>query len=130
MVCENGLLYVGGRLSKSLLPEEVKHPILLPKHHSPLILEGERRIHLHPSVTALFVIVRQQYWIVGACNRNRKLTHACHKCFRQRHKTTDQYMADLPAVRVRQAYPFENTVCDYARPLLLKMHKRKNARKE
>ncbi|XP_043064404.1 uncharacterized protein LOC122320301 [Drosophila ficusphila] len=132
MVCKNGLLRVGGRLSNSLLPEEVKHPIILPKHHriSLLILEHEHRIHLHPGVTALFVIVRQQYWIVGARNMIRKLTHACLKCFRQRHKTTDQYMADLPAVRVRQAYPFENTGCDYAGPLLLKVHKGRNPRKE
>ncbi|XP_043064457.1 uncharacterized protein LOC122320328 [Drosophila ficusphila] len=132
MVCKNGLLRVGGRLSNSLLPEEIKHPIILPKHHriSLLILEHEHRIHLHPGVTALFVIVRQQYWIVGARNMIRKLTHACLKCFRQRHKTTDQYMADLPAVRVRQAYPFENTGCDYAGPLLLKVHKGRNPRKE
>ncbi|XP_070075687.1 uncharacterized protein [Drosophila takahashii] len=39
-------------------------------------------------------------------------------------------MADLPAVRVRQAYPFENTGCDYAGPLLLKVHKGRNPRKE
>ncbi|XP_044317826.1 uncharacterized protein LOC123038140 [Drosophila rhopaloa] len=132
MVCKNGLLRVCGRLSNSLLPEEVKHPIILPKHHriSLLILEHEHRIHLHPGVTALFFIVRQQYWIVGARNMIRKLTHACLKCFRQRHKTTDQYMADLPAVRVRQAYPFENTGCDYAGPLLLKVHKGRNPRKE
>ncbi|XP_070075509.1 uncharacterized protein [Drosophila takahashii] len=132
MVCKNGLLRVGGRLSNSLLPEEVKHPIILPKGHriSMLILEHEHRIHLHPGVTALFVIVRQQYWIVGARNMIRKLTHSCHKCFRQRHKTADQYMADLPAVRVRQAYPFENSGCDYAGPLLLKVHKGRNPRKE
>ncbi|XP_070072144.1 uncharacterized protein [Drosophila takahashii] len=111
IVCKNFLLRVGGRLSNSLLPEEVKHPIILPKGHriSLLILEHEHRIHLHPGLTALFVIVRQQYWIVGARNMIRKPTHSCHKCFRQRHKTADQYMADLPAVRVRQAYPFDNT---------------------
>jgi len=105
MACVNGLLRVGGRLSNSVQPEEVKHPILLPKHHhiSLTILEHEHRIHFHPGVTALFVIARQQYWIVYARNTIRKLTHACHKCFRQRHKTTDQYMADSPAVRVRQA---------------------------
>jgi len=63
MVCENGLLRVGGCLTNSLLPEEVKHTILVPKHHSIslLILELEHRVHLHPGVTALFVIVRQHY---------------------------------------------------------------------
>jgi len=92
MLWENGLLRVGGRLSNSLLP----------KHHhiSQLILEHGHRIHF-PGVTALTVIVRQQYWIVGARNMIHKLTHACRKFFRQLYKTTYQYMADLSGVRVR-----------------------------
>lgn len=40
-----------------------------------------------------------------------------------------QLMADLPSVRVRQAFPFENTGCDYAGPLLLKQFSGRNTRK-
>jgi len=85
IICENGLLHVGGRLRNSLLSEEVKHPFLLPKHNciSLLTLEHEHRCTQHNS---------QAYDLS------------------QRHKITDQYMVDLPAVRVRQAYPFENWV--------------------
>ncbi|XP_068148389.1 uncharacterized protein [Drosophila tropicalis] len=39
-------------------------------------------------------------------------------------------MANLPAVRVLQAFPFEHTGCDYAGPILLKVHKGRNPRKE
>ncbi|XP_068148360.1 uncharacterized protein [Drosophila tropicalis] len=49
---------------------------------------------------------------------------------RQRHHTANQFMANLPAVRVRQAFPFEHTGCDYAGPILLKVHKGRNPRKE
>lgn len=35
-------------------------------------------------------------------------------------------MANLPSVRVRQAFPFENTGCDYAGPFTLKLYKGRN----
>ncbi|XP_070853475.1 uncharacterized protein [Drosophila suzukii] len=48
------------------------------------------------------------------------ITHDCLSCFRQRHHTAQQQMADLPSVRVTQALPFVNTGCDYAGPIFLK----------
>ncbi|KAL7725745.1 hypothetical protein ACLKA6_000636 [Drosophila palustris] len=132
LIDDFGLLRVGGRLSNSELPFCAKHPIILPKSHriTKLILEHEHWTHLHPGVSALFVIVRQRYWILGARNLIRKITHDCLKCFRHRHHTAQQFMADLPAVRVTQAFPFENTGCDYAGPISLKVHKGRHPRKE
>ncbi|XP_065356174.1 uncharacterized protein LOC135950566 [Calliphora vicina] len=37
-------------------------------------------------------------------------------------------MADLPKVRVRQAFPFQNTGCDYAGPFTLKIHHGRNSK--
>ncbi|XP_044573912.1 uncharacterized protein LOC123258071 [Drosophila ananassae] len=129
---KHGLLRVGGRLGNSELPADVQHPIIMPKSHriTKLILEHEHRIHLHPGVSALFVIARQRYWVFGARNLIRKITHDCLKCFRQRQHTSHQFMSDLPSVRVRQAFPFANTGCDYAGPITLKVHKGRNPRKE
>ncbi|XP_070851538.1 uncharacterized protein [Drosophila suzukii] len=122
MIDENDLLRVGGRLHQSQLSREAKHPVLLPKTHriSKLILEHEHRVNLHPGVSSLFVIVRQRFWILGARNLIRRITHDCLCCFRQRHHTAQQQMADLPSVRVTQALPFVNTGCDYAGPIFLK----------
>ncbi|XP_044573752.1 uncharacterized protein LOC123257853 [Drosophila ananassae] len=129
---KHGLLRVGGRLGNSELPADVQHPIIMPKSHriTKLILEHEHRIHLHPGVSALFVIARQRYWVFGARNLIRKITHDCLKCFRQRQHTSHQFMSDLPSVRVRQAFPVANTGCDYAGPITLKVHKGRNPRKE
>lgn len=69
------------------------------------------------------------YWILGVRNLIRKLTHKCLKCFRHRQFGTQQFMDDLPSVRVRQAFPFENTGCDYTGPLLLKQYAGRNSRK-
>nr|XP_043067308.1 uncharacterized protein LOC122321443 [Drosophila bipectinata] len=125
------LLRVGGRLRQSKLPEEVKHPILLLKAHriTKLLLEHEHWVNLHPGTSALFVITRQRYWVIGARNLIRKVTHNCIRCFRQRHHTTHQLMADLPSIRITQSLPFVNSGCDYAGPIILKGRKGRNAKK-
>ncbi|XP_070075755.1 uncharacterized protein [Drosophila takahashii] len=122
IIDENDLLRVGGRLHHSQLSRDAKHPVLLPKAHriSKLILEHEHRVNLHPGVSSLFVIVRQKFWIFGARNLIRKITHDCLACFRQRSHTSQQQMANLPSVRITQALPFIHTGCDYAGPILLK----------
>ena len=128
---QQGVLRVGGRICNSLLQSDVQHPIILPKSSriTTLILEDLHMRNLHPGVSALFVIARQQFWIVGARNMIRALTHKCMKCFRQRQLTTSQLMSDLPSVRVRQAFPFENSGCDYAGPFTVKLYKGRNAKK-
>ncbi|XP_046869030.1 uncharacterized protein LOC124461557 [Drosophila willistoni] len=97
---DSGLLRVGGRLNNSELSYSAKHPLILPRKHriSHLILEHENQHNLHPGVSALFVIVRQRFWIMGDRNLIRKVTHNCIKCFRQRAHTSYQLMAALPAV--------------------------------
>jgi len=52
-------------------------------------------VNLHPGVSSLFVIVRQRFWIIGARNLIRRITHDCLSCFRQSHHTAKQEMADL-----------------------------------
>ncbi|XP_070074700.1 uncharacterized protein [Drosophila takahashii] len=122
IIDENDLLRVGERLHHSQLSRDAKHPVLLPKTHriSKLILEHEHRVNHHPGVSSLFVIVRQKFWIFGARNLIRKITHDCLACFRQRSHTSQQQMANLPSVRITQALPFIHTGCDYAGPILLK----------
>jgi len=92
IICKDGLLRVGGRLDNLQLPADVKHPILLPKSNriTRMILEDEHTTNLHPGVSALFVTVRQKYWIFGARNLIRNLVHNCIKCFRQRKLTAHQ----------------------------------------
>ncbi|XP_075150426.1 uncharacterized protein LOC142224530 [Haematobia irritans] len=127
---ENGLLRVGGLISNSELLSEIQHPIILPKKHEVtiLILKEEHIKNLHPGVSTLFVIVRQTYWIMGARNLIRQLTHKCLKCFRHARHITQQRMADLPKVRVRQTFPFQNTGCDYAGPITLRIHSGRNSK--
>jgi len=52
-MCPNShFLRVGGRIHKSLLPEEEKHPIILPSNHPvvKLLIEDVHRRELHAGV--------------------------------------------------------------------------------
>ena len=127
---DKGIIRVGGRICNTMLAQDTQHPIIMPKNHhiTLLIMQEEHEKYLHPGVSALFFILRQKYWIIGARNMIRKLTFNCLKCFRLRHTAIKQKMADMPSVRVRQAFPFQHTGCDYAGPLQLKLYKGRNAK--
>ena len=116
---DHDIIIVCGRISNSELSIETK------KHKiSYLILNEEHVKHLHPGVSSLFAIIKH-YWIIGARNLIRELTYKCLRCFRQaQHTTQQQQMA--PKVRVRQVFPFQNIICDYADIFTLKFYDGRN----
>ena len=74
-VMEDGILRVGGRLDRSAMPQQSKHPIILSKnmHISSLIL---RQIHEnvgHNGRNHVLSQLRQKYWITGANAAVRKI---------------------------------------------------------
>ncbi|KAK0140849.1 hypothetical protein N1851_022153 [Merluccius polli] len=78
---DNGILRVGGRLSRLAMPEETKHPVILPKNHhvSRLILEN---IHRQIGHCGRNYMLRQKYWIPCANTLSRKIINDCVKCRR------------------------------------------------
>jgi hypothetical protein len=121
----DGVLRVGGRLKQSDLPFEVKHQIILPRGHVSTILV--RDIHQdngHAGAQAVMAIVRQRFWPVSAKRLVKRIVKECVHCYKRRPKAAEQFMGDLPAVRVTAAHPFLNTGVDYAGPLTLKLTQR------
>ena len=95
---KEGVLRVGGRLSRSAMPECEKHQYILPKNSivSQMII---REIHtqLHHGGRALTLShLRRKYWVVGAHAMVRKCINQCVICRRLRAKAGEQKMADLP----------------------------------
>ena len=65
---DNGLLRVGGRLSRAVMPMEAKHPAILPKnaHVSQLIISHAHQEVRHSGRNYVLSLLRQRYWIIRA----------------------------------------------------------------
>lgn len=116
---ENGLLRVGGRLSKSLqLSHDTKHPILLPKksHLTELIIRSVHEAHGHPGQGHTARLLRETLWIPSTRDRVKKVVRSCTTCIRWRGDVRQQQMADLPASRFDSSIPFSTCGLDYAGP--------------
>ncbi|XP_071647570.1 uncharacterized protein [Temnothorax longispinosus] len=113
-----GILRVGGRLAKSGLTFENKHPALLPSKHrlTDLVIEHVHRTNLHPGRRTLQYLLTQHYWVLGVHRAIQRVLSRCHRCFRVNPHTSQPLMADLPADRVRRAKPFSISGVDFAGP--------------
>lgn len=122
-VIVDGVLRVGGRLSRATLPEETKHPAILPKasHISTLIL---RHIHEkvgHSGRSHVLSTLRRKHWILHANAAARAVIRKCIICKLRRQKAGEQKMADLPIDRVLPDLPpFTHVGMDYFGPIDVK----------
>lgn len=116
---ENGLLRVGGRLSRAALPEETKRPIVLSKdqHIATLILRHTHQQLGHSGRNFTLSKLRRKYWSTSANSAIRKIIFDCCTCRRYTAKAGEQKMADLPMERI---LPFTNVGVDYFGPIVVK----------
>ncbi len=122
-VIVDGLLRVGGRLSKSALPIEAKHPAILPKssHTTNLILRHVHEKVGHRGRNHMLSTLRRKYWIPHANAACRKVIKGCIVCQRLFQRPGEQKMSDLPADRISADLPpFTYTGVDYFGPIEVK----------
>ena len=120
------LIVVGGRLNKSTLPEEIKHPIILPCKD---VLIEKLILHIHEekshsSVETTLCILRQKYWLIRG---RQEVTNAIKRCVICRHHNTiplQPKMGDLPADRINVAPSFSHVRLDFTGPLFIKEGKK------
>ena len=124
----DGLLRVGGRLSRANLNRSQIHPIIL-YHKCQLVIDLFKYNHVnlgHCGPTLLLASAGTRLHVVGARQLARTVCRSCVTCKRIAAKSEAQMMGQLPAQRVSQHFPFEITGIDYAGPLTLKKgHTRK-----
>ncbi|XP_045163793.2 uncharacterized protein LOC123528108 [Mercenaria mercenaria] len=106
---QEGMLRVGGRLSKSTLSDKEKHPLLLPgKHHVSKLLVT----HIHNSIKHQGRLITEGairsagFWVTGAKPIVSTLLHICVVCRKLRGRFEYQKMSDLPVDHVKEAKPF------------------------
>jgi len=118
-----GLLRVGGRLSRSDLPYDHKHPIILPKRHhlTLLIVRREHILNLHSGLNVTMAVLRGRYWIIHGRSTVKRIIHQCVRCYRFRPLKSEQLMADLPPSRITASKPFRQCGVDYAGPFTTRL---------
>lgn len=118
-----GLLRVGGRLSRADdLPEEKKHPVILPRNShvtNPIIPHLHERL-AHAGCGHTLAQLREKYWVPGASAAVRHLIAKCVTFRRNRAPVAEQKMADWPKHIVTPAPLFTNTGVDYFGPYVVK----------
>ncbi len=104
-----GRLRVGGRLERSNLPYDERHPLILSgTHHvTRLIVEHYHEKVKHQGRHFTHGAIREKgFWIVGGKRLISRVIHHCLKCKKLRGKFQFQKMADLPIDRLTPSPPF------------------------
>ena len=127
---EEGLIRAKGRIGKSHLDFNAKHPILLHwKHHAvELFLQNEHKNNQHEGREHVINIVQQKIWILGIRNALRSIKNKCVTCRKGRAQTITPVMADLPEERLDASTAFTNVGIDYFGPFTVKIGRRKEKR--
>lgn len=128
-VDSEGILRVGGRIQKSSMSENEKHPIILPSKHNftHMLIEHAHSKNLHGGTGLTLNWIRKRYWIINGRQRIKSVIFRCVNCFQYRKKLLNQKMGNLPEYRLQSALPFTFTGVDYAGYFEIKTSNRKNA---
>ena len=123
-VLKNGLLVVGGRLSRSdSVPLIAKHPVILPRRHhvTRLVIREAHAAVGHEGRDHTFWRLRERFWVIGAGPEIRRLIRSCVVCRRVNARPQQQLMADMPEERVSAGTPaFSSVLLDVFGPVIVK----------
>lgn len=119
---KNGIMRVGGRLSKATVNYEMKHPAIIPKGSrlAWLLMDIAHRRNHHGGIQLMTQHIRRDYWIPQLRDELKKFTRKCLECVREKALPEDQLMGDLPADRVNPGRAFEAVGVDFAGPFAVK----------
>jgi len=103
----DGTLRVGGRLQRSCLPAEAKHPIILPNNHhvTRLIIEYYHTREGHCGTIHTLNATRERFWIIKGHSTVKRVLRSCIRCICRHAKGETQIMSPLPEFRLQPGKP-------------------------
>lgn len=127
---DTGVIRVGGRIAKSQLEFNFKHPMIIPsKHHvTSLIIRQEHARNLHAGCQTVLAGIRSQFWPLNGKQAVKRVLRQCVVCFRVKPRYLNPMMGQLPHSRVTPSRPFSICGVDFAGPYLIKDSKFRNKR--
>ena len=118
----NGVLRVGGRLSRSKLTSNEAHPVVLPKTSNiteAVVIWSHETIGHGGKGLTLNNLRKNGIWVLDANAVVRKIIHKCVICRKLRGKFGDQKMSGLPKERCCKAAPFFHCGVDMFGPFII-----------
>ena len=102
-----GILRVGGRLQRSALPAEERHPIILPSRHhlTALVILHYHVLEGHAGPLRTLAATRAKFWVVKGHATVRRVVGSCRGCRIRNAVSGKQIMAPLPPPRVLPGKP-------------------------
>ncbi|XP_058800272.1 uncharacterized protein LOC131669426 [Phymastichus coffea] len=125
---DDRLIRVGGRLSKSKLPYDQKHPILLPNNHyvTDFLIRQTHISNRHVGIQTTLYAIRNKFFILNGKERVRKVIRRCVECIRRKPPPTHAQMGVLPEARVDESPAFDHTGVNFFGPILMKEKAHRN----
>ena len=117
---KDGILRVGVQIRRASLPEDIKHPCILPRkgHVTQLIICHHHQKVEHQGRGMTYNSIRSSgFWIIGGGSAVSSHISKCVKCRKFRGAPQEQKMADLPEDRLKPAPPFTYSGVDYFGPV-------------
>lgn len=108
-VDKEGVLRVGGRITRANMPLGLKHPVIMPRngHLTTLLIRHCHEAVKHQGRGMTINKIREEgFWIVGCRDLVSKYIESCFLCRLLRSHTVQQKMGDLPKDRLEAAPPF------------------------
>lgn len=129
-VLENGVMRMRGRIDKSLLTYDAKHPFILHPDHpfSKLLVNHAHRTLHHFGPEYVISEIRKKYWISNLRTLAKQSIFKCLYCHRRRVEPCVPIMAQLPTGRVESKFPFSVTGLDYLGHYFIKIGRRREKR--
>lgn len=122
-ILTDGLLRVGGRLSRATLSDDSKHQIIIPRdsHLARLLVNHFHQKSGHSGREYVLALLRERFWLIRANSTVRSVLSSCFDCKRRQGPVGEQKMANLPRPRVTPDQPpFTCVGIDYFGPFLVR----------